>query len=148
MCPPFLLAPPPTGLVFLYNGEKSDLGEHHDRARMVPPSVRNWSELISLKWTLFGSGAALDRPSSFAVCSLCLSSFSLVHFHPEAGRSLVHSVPEVKTPPGVGSECMNAETLVYNILPSAALDSVDTCFKTRRVSLYLSVLNTLCFSWS
>lgn len=37
---------------------------------------------------------------------------------------------------------------VYNILPSAALNYVDTCFKMWCISLYLSVLNTLCFSSS
>lgn len=35
---------------------------------------------------------------------------------------------------------------VYNILPSAALLYVDTCFKMWCISLYLSVLNTLVLS--
>lgn len=35
---------------------------------------------------------------------------------------------------------------VYNILPSAALLYVDTCFKMWCISLYLPVLNTLCSS--
>lgn len=37
---------------------------------------------------------------------------------------------------------------VYNILPSAALLYVDTCFKMWCISLYLSVLDTLCSSSS
>lgn len=94
-------------------------------------TMSNWSHSINFSLLLLTVMLLCTR------CCFCINSWVAVAFcqgKPDFSirRSWVH-------------ECWES---VYNILPSAALLYVDTCFKMWCISLYLPVLNTLCSSSS